>query len=165
MVSRVGSWPAFKALLSALTCVKSVHPGVRSLWEFHQAADPARVAVGNDGCGAAIRVAPVGIFHRSDSLGALVNSAREASISTHAGSVAIAAAAATAAAVSAAIDAAPAEHVLNVAERAAIEAEGLWPGASGQGFAAAIRTVHDDLASFPVLRADDVAARCFPDRR
>src|SRR4029453_16701254 len=27
-----------------LTCTKSVHPGVQSLWEFHQAGDPARVA-------------------------------------------------------------------------------------------------------------------------
>jgi ADP-ribosylglycohydrolase len=147
-----------------LRCVKSVHPGVKSLWEFHQAADPTRVAAGHDGCGAAVRVAPVGIFHTSDSLGALVNSAREASISTHAGSVAIAAAAATAAAVSAAIDAASAEQVLTAAERAAVQAERLWPGAAGPALAAAIRTVHDDLASLPILRADDVAARYFPDR-
>ena len=34
-----------------LGCVKSVHPGVKSLWEFHQAADPTRIAVGHDGCG------------------------------------------------------------------------------------------------------------------
>ena len=27
-----------------LRCVKCVHPGVQSLWEFHQAGDPARVA-------------------------------------------------------------------------------------------------------------------------
>ena len=89
-----------------LRCTKSVHPGVRSLWEFHQAADPARIATAHDGCGAAIRVAPVGIFYTSDRLDELVTGAREASISTHGGSLAIAAAAATAAAVSAAIDAA-----------------------------------------------------------
>src|SRR4026209_699538 len=46
-----------------LRCTKSVHPGVKSLWEFHQAADPALIAKGQDGCGAAIRVAPVGIFY------------------------------------------------------------------------------------------------------
>src|SRR5207253_432493 len=49
-----------------LRCTKCVHPGVHSLWEFHQAADPARVVARHDGCGAAIRVAPVGIFYRSD---------------------------------------------------------------------------------------------------
>jgi ADP-ribosylglycohydrolase len=145
-----------------LGCVKSVHPGVKSLWEFHQAADPARIAVGHDGCGAAIRVAPVGILHTSDSLDELVNGAREASISTHAGALAIAAAAATAAAVSAAVDAAPAEQVLRHAQRAAAQAEARWPGASAPAFAAAVRTVHDDLAQLPVLRAEDVAARWFP---
>src|SRR5262245_29828996 len=28
-----------------LACTKCIHPGLRSLWEFHQAADPARIAV------------------------------------------------------------------------------------------------------------------------
>lgn len=45
-----------------LKCVKCVHPGVKSLWEFHQAGDPARVVQKHDGCGAAIRVAPVGLL-------------------------------------------------------------------------------------------------------
>ena len=77
-----------------LGCVKCVHPGVKSLWEFHQASDPARIATMHDGCGAAVRVAPVGIVHRPENLEALVTDAREASISTHGGSLAIAAAAA-----------------------------------------------------------------------
>ena len=145
-----------------LGCVKSVHPGVKSLWEFHQAADPTRIAVGHDGCGAAIRVAPVGVLHTSASLDELVNSAREASISTHGGSLAIAAAAATAMAVAAAIDAAPAEQVLELAERAAARAESRWPSLSPPLFAAAVRSVHNDLASLRVLRAEDVAMRCFP---
>src|SRR5688500_98227 len=34
-----------------LTCRKSLHPGLRSLWEFHNAGDPARVAQEHDGCG------------------------------------------------------------------------------------------------------------------
>jgi ADP-ribosylglycohydrolase len=50
-----------------LGCTKCVHPGVRSLWEFHQANDPARVATQHDGCGAAIRVAPVGVVYQSRS--------------------------------------------------------------------------------------------------
>jgi ADP-ribosylglycohydrolase len=145
-----------------LACVKSVHPGVKSLWEFHQAADPARIAVGHDGCGAAIRMAPIGILYRPDSLDELVSGAREASISTHAGPLAIAAAAATAAAVSAALDAVPAAEVLALAERAASRAESRWPGESPPAFAAAVRTVHADLARLPVLRADDVAARWSP---
>ncbi len=145
-----------------LGCVKSVHPGVRSLWEFHRDADPVRIAMRHDGCGAAARVAPVGILHSSNSLDELVNDARQASISTHGGSLAIAAAAATAAAVSAAIDAQPASRVLTFAERAAAQAESRWPGASRPAFAAAVRTVHDALASLRVLRSDEVAARCLP---
>lgn len=145
-----------------LGCTKCVHPGVKSLWEFHQAADPARIAKDHDGCGAAVRVAPVGIFYTSDRLADIVNGSREASISTHGGSVAIAAAAATAAAVSAAIDGASARQVFACAERAAGEAERQWPGRTPAVFARAIRTVHDDLARLPVLRPEEVSARSFP---
>src|SRR5204862_8068933 len=95
-----------------LRCTNCVHPGLKSLWEFHQAADPARIARNHDGCGAAIRVAPVGIFYTSHRAVELLSDAREASISTHGGSLAIAAAAATAAAVSAAIDGAAPPGVL-----------------------------------------------------
>jgi len=63
-----------------LRCTKCVHPGLKSLWEFHQAADPARIARNHDGCGAAIRVAPVGILYASERLEDLINGAREASI-------------------------------------------------------------------------------------
>src|SRR5688500_14440058 len=62
-----------------LKCIKSVHPGVKSLWEFHQAADAGRVAQSHDGCGAAVRVAPVGILYRSHRLDDIVAAAREAS--------------------------------------------------------------------------------------
>jgi ADP-ribosylglycohydrolase len=147
-----------------LGCTKCVHPGVKSLWEFHQAADPLRTAERHDGCGAAVRVAPVGVFHSSHALDRLVNGAREAAISTHGGSLAIAAAAATAAAVSAAIDGAPPDQVLQHAERAAADAERRWPGPSPPTFAHAIRAVHDSLAGLSTLRAADVAARCFPNQ-
>ncbi len=147
-----------------LGCTKCVHPGVQSLWEFHQAADPMRIATTHDGCGAAIRVAPVGIFYRSDCLDELVSGAREASISTHGGSLAIAAAAATAAAVSAAIDAVPQHQILELAGRAATMAEIRWSGRAAVVFATALRAVHEDLASLPALQAQEVAARCFPDR-
>ena len=147
-----------------LRCTKSVHPGVKSLWEFHQAGDPMRIAKAHDGCGAAIRVAPVGIFYTSDRLDELVNGAREASISTHGGPLAIAAAAATAAAVSAAIDAASPHQVLQLAERAAAQAGSRWSGRSAPTFANAIRTLRDDLACLPALRPAEVAARCFPNQ-
>ena len=147
-----------------LKCVKCVHPGLRSLWEFHHAGDPARTTTEHDGCGAAIRVAPVGMLYPSGSLDALVNGAREASISTHGGSLAIAAAAATAAAVAAAIDGASSQQVLAIAERAAADAERRWPAAGPPTFARAIRAVHDGLARRSTLGATDIAACCFPDR-
>ena len=51
-----------------LSCRKSVHPSVKSLWEFHKAGDPARLAQCHEGCGAAIRVAPVGALYSSERL-------------------------------------------------------------------------------------------------
>lgn len=145
-----------------LNCTKCVHPGVKSLWEFHQAGDPERIAQKHDGCGAAVRVAPVGIFHAPSSFEWLVTGAREASVSTHGGSLAVAAAAATAAAVSAALDGALSEQVFDFAERAAERAESRWGSGTDPVFAKAMRSLHDELASLEVMRAADVAARCFP---
>ena len=146
-----------------LRCQKCVHPGVKSLWEFHQAGDPARIATRHDGCGAAIRVGPVGIIFRPDRLDDLVNGAREASIPTHGGSIAIAAAAASAAAVSAAIEAWAADDIMTFAESAAAEAERRWHGDGSARFARTVRSTYDDLKRLPELRPADVAARCFPD--
>jgi ADP-ribosylglycohydrolase len=146
-----------------LKCEKSVHPGVKSLWEFHQAGDPARVAQCHNGCGAAIRVAPVGILYSSDRLEEIVAGAWEASISTHGGSLAIAAAAATAAAVSAAIDGASPLEIIGVAQRAATQAELQWPGSADAAFAEAVRTIHGDLGQWSELRPPEVAARYFPE--
>ena len=147
-----------------LGCTKSVHPGVRSLWEFHQAADPARIATGHEGCGAAIRVAAVGIAYSWHDLQELVTAAREASISTHSGSLAVAAAAATAAAVSAAIDEASPQLVLEVAARAATLAERQWPGNSLPVFADAILSVRERLYELPALSPTEVATCCFPNQ-
>jgi ADP-ribosylglycohydrolase len=47
-----------------LKCVKCVHPGV-SMWSFVQAGDASRIACDGDGCGAAMRVSPVGVLSRS----------------------------------------------------------------------------------------------------
>jgi ADP-ribosylglycohydrolase len=145
-----------------LKCRKCVHPGIKSLWEFHQADDPARVAERHDGCGAAIRVAPVGILYRSDRLQDIVAAAREASISTHGGALAIAAAAATAAAVSAAIDGASPPEIMEVAQRAAAQAERQRSGSPDATFAEALRVIHADLAKCRELHPATVAARWFP---
>jgi ADP-ribosylglycohydrolase len=146
-----------------LRCQKCVHPGVKSLWEFHQAGDPARIATRHDGCGAAIRVAAVGVLFRPARLDDLVNGAREASIPTHGGAIAIAAAAATAAAVSAAIEAWSADEIITFSESAAAEAERRWPGDGSGGFSRTVRSTYDDLKRLPELRPAEVAARCFPD--
>jgi ADP-ribosylglycohydrolase len=146
-----------------LKCEKCVHPGVRSLWEFHQAGDPARVAREHDGCGAAVRVAPVGILYRSDRVDAIVAGAREASVSTHGGALAIAAAAATAAAVSAAIDGLPAFQIIDAAIRAASASERQWSASPARSVAACVRQVYDDLRHTPELHSLHLSPRYFPD--
>lgn len=145
-----------------LKCEKCIHPGLRSLWEFHQARDPARVSTGHDGCGAAIRVAPVGILYRSDRLDDLVNGAREAAISTHGGALAIAAAAATAAAVSAAIDGASPEEMMRLAMRAATLAEGAATGSHAATFVDALRRVRETLSDATELAPLPIADKVFP---
>jgi ADP-ribosylglycohydrolase len=146
-----------------LKCTKSIHPGVQSLWEFHQAGDPGRVTSHHDGCGAAIRVAPVGVFYKSHRLDEIAAAAREASIPTHGGALAIAAAAATAAAVSAAIDGGSSSEIIAVAQRAAALAECQRSGSAETIFAAAVRTIHADLQQLSELNAAAVAARHFPE--
>ena len=146
-----------------LKCKKSVHPGVKSLWEFHQAGDPARVTQRHDGCGAAIRVAPVGILYSSERLEEIIAAAREASISTHGGALAIAAAAATAAAVSAAIDGASPTEIIGIAQRAAAQAERQRSSSADAPFAEAVRTIHADLHQCTELHPGNVGAKYFPE--
>jgi ADP-ribosylglycohydrolase len=145
-----------------LTCRKSVHPGVKSLWEFHEAADPTHVATRHDGCGAAIRVAPVGILIRPERLDEIVVAAREASISTHGGLLAITAAAATAAAVSAAVDGMTAPEILALAERAATIVGGEHGGSAGVAFARQLRIIYQDLLKQQQPTPSELAARYFP---
>jgi ADP-ribosylglycohydrolase len=145
-----------------LACSKCVHPGLKSLWQFHQAANPSRVTDEHDGCGAATRVAPVGILYKSHRLDEIVNGAREASISTHGGPLALAAAAATAAAVSAAIDGAAPDEIVEFAQHAATRAERARSNATDVVFAPAIRVVHRELSLGARLDAGTIAERFFP---
>jgi ADP-ribosylglycohydrolase len=114
-----------------------------------------RIAATHDGCGAAIRVAPVGILFASSALQQLVDGAREASISTHGGSLAVA--------VSAAIDEASPQQVVKLAVEVAARVEDQWPDRA-PSFAAAIQAVHERLASLPSLTSADIAACCFPNQ-
>jgi ADP-ribosylglycohydrolase len=145
-----------------LTCRKSVHPGVRSLWEFHNAGDPARVAQDHDGCGAAIRVAPVGILYRPGRLQDLVESARESSISTHTGPRAVAAAAATAAAVSAAVEGMPGPDIMSLAIEAAAMAEGKQTPSPPGSVADALKQILRELNQLRELHPAELAATWFP---
>jgi ADP-ribosylglycohydrolase len=145
-----------------LKCTKCVHSGVRSLWEFHQAGNAARVTRDHNGCGAATRVAPVGILYASHRFDQIVIGARQASIATHGGPLGLAAAAATAAAVSSAIDGAAPDAIVEFAQRAAARAEAERSGSDQGTFAGAIRTIYADLRGWPDHDAPRVAERYFP---
>jgi ADP-ribosylglycohydrolase len=147
-----------------LTCTKCIHPGLTSLWEFHQAGDSARTTDQHDGCGAAVRVAPVGILYRSSRIQDLAAASREASISTHGGPLALAAAAATATAISAAIDGAAPDEIVELAVAAAGLAEWQRTGVPIRGrFAAAIVTKYGELSQDLPLTPAVVAEHNFPE--
>jgi ADP-ribosylglycohydrolase len=145
-----------------LTCEKSVHPGLKSLWEFHEAGDATRVTRNHNGCGAAVRVSPVGILYRPDRLDDIVEGAYQAAISTHGGPMALAAAAAAAAAMSTAVDGADAGEIMRLAQTAAERAEQKRSGSRDTLFARAMAAVQDDLIRLPELDADDVVRLCTP---
>jgi ADP-ribosylglycohydrolase len=145
-----------------LTCRKCIHPGLKSLWDFHEAGDATRVTLNHDGCGAAVRVSPVGILYRPDRLDDIIEGAYQASISTHGGPLALAAAAAAAAAVSAAVDGADAGEIVRLARITAERAEQKRSGSRDTLFARAMEAVHDDLVQLPELEADDVVRRWTP---
>jgi ADP-ribosylglycohydrolase len=107
-------------------------------------------------------VAPVGILFRSHRRDEIVAAAEQASISTHGGLLAIAAAAATAAAVSAAIDGAMSLDVIEAAQDAAALAERKRSGTTDDTFAEAIRVIHNDLRTWTQLTAGSVASKYFP---
>jgi ADP-ribosylglycohydrolase len=145
-----------------LQCRKCIHPGLRSLWEFHQAGDPARIARGHDGCGAAIRVAPVGILYRPGRLRDMIAAAREASIPTHGGALAIAGAAATAAAVSAAVEGLSGGEIIDLALRAAAAAEREQTDPPTTRLAEALDRMFRELGHRRGVHPAELAASHFP---
>ncbi len=150
-----------------LKCRKSLHPGVKSFWTFHECGDPSRTATNGDGCGAAMRVAPVGVRYSPNRLEDLVLTARESSIPTHGGQLAICAAAAVAGAVSAALEGWSPAGVLKLAIKAAQKAEAIAPPLKGDvtsTIASAISKMHDHLSVQHTLLASDLAEKYFPDK-
>jgi ADP-ribosylglycohydrolase len=146
-----------------LQCKKSLHPGV-SLWSFVQSGDPSRIAPDGDGCGAAMRAAPVGVFYPSSRLDDLIRGAYECAIPTHGGQMAVCAAAAVAGAVSAALEGQPTAAVLTVALRASKEAESLRPSSGAATIARSIAEIHSDLAGRQRLVVDELAHQYFPNK-
>jgi ADP-ribosylglycohydrolase len=146
-----------------LQCKKSLHPGV-SLWAFVQIGDPSRIASESDGCGAAMRTAPIGVFYPSSSLDELIGGAYECAIPTHGGQMAVCAAAAVAGAVSAALDGRPSAEVLSVAIRASKEAETIRPSGEATTITRSIAEIYSDLVRRQHLIADEIAHQYFPNK-
>jgi ADP-ribosylglycohydrolase len=148
-----------------LKCRKSIHPGV-STWAFYQQGDASSTAMDGDGCGAAMRVAPIGVLYAPERLDEMVRDAYESSLPTHGGALAIGAAAAVAGAISAAMEGRPRAQVLQLAIRAARQAEAFTPGSKGkakQDIATLIEEMHADLSRHDALLADELAEKYFPD--
>ena len=146
-----------------LGCRKSCHPGV-SIWTFQQIGDPTRIALEGYGCGAAMRVAPVGMVYSSSRLDDLVQGAYECAVPTHGGQLAISAAAAVAAAISAAIDGRSAGDILKMALEASVKAEAFRQCTNVSTIAGLTRAMHQDLSRQARLSADHLAEAYFPDR-
>jgi ADP-ribosylglycohydrolase len=154
--SRVG-----RALMQ---CRKSNHPDV-SLGRFQLRGDPDFVCSVGDGCGASMRIAPVGLAYPWSNMSRLTEAVFQSCIPTHGGQFGICAAASVAAAVSAAIDGATPKEVLDVALDAARETERLRPSGPTGNMAAILAEMYARLATsrqkLPErLQADD----CFPNK-
>ena len=98
-----------------------------------------------------------------DRLDDIVAAAREVSVSTHAGPLAIAAAAANAAAVSAAVEGMPAAEIIALAQRAAAIAERERTHPPTTSFAEALDGIVGELTQWRQLNPATIAARYFPD--
>jgi len=146
-----------------LQCKKSLHPGV-SLWTFAQIGDPSRIASEGNGCGAAMRAAPVGVMYPSSRLDELIRGAYECAIPTHGGQIAVCAAAAVAGAVSAALEGRSSDEVLTIALRASKESESLRPSAEAPTMTQSIAEIYADLAGRRHLVVDELARQYFPNK-
>ena len=145
-----------------LRCRKSVHPGVR-IWVFQQVGEPARLATEGDGCGAAMRVAPIGLTHPPEAVEMIAHGVIQSSLPTHGGQFGICAAAAVAGAVAAAIEGYDTSRVLKAAVESARLAENIRPAPSTlhSRVGDSIQSISDWLASRQILSAEEIAANYF----
>lgn len=147
-----------------MECRKSNHPDL-SLGRFQLRGDPDFICSEGDGCGAAMRMAPIGLVYSWRRLPELVEAVFQACVSTHGGQFGICAAASFAGAVSAAVDGKPSEKVFNVAIEAAREAERFRPPGPVGNMAAILQRMHAELAaSGQQLSTRLLQDDCFPDR-
>lgn len=144
-----------------MLCQKSNRPTLL-LGQFQQIGNPARVAFEGDGCGAAMRSAPIGALFTTRRMNDLVSSVFEASIPTHGGRIAICGASAIAAAVSAAIDGKLPSEIVQHAVQAARIAEKYRPETTEENIADHILHVYDDLSSLEALSLEYIKDKYMP---
>lgn len=144
-----------------MTCKKSNRLTLQ-LGKFQQFADPNRITYDGSGCGAAMRVAPIGAFYKTDELDLLLHAVFEASIPTHGSQEAICAASAIAAAISAAVDAKDRAFILDFSIYAAKEAEKYSQPSSDNNIATIISEVFHDISNFEELTPTQLSQKHLP---
>jgi ADP-ribosylglycohydrolase len=142
-------------------CKKSNRPTLQ-LGKFQQLGDINRVAYDGDGCGAAMRVAPVGIIYSSNRLQEIVAAVFESSIPTHGGQLAISAAASIAAAVSASIDGKQDSEIFEIAVQASREAKKYRIPSDDVKFDEVLIHMYEDLGRQKDLNIRYLNANYFP---
>jgi ADP-ribosylglycohydrolase len=134
-----------------MTCKKSNRPTL-SLGRFQQKKDPDAIATDGDGCGAAMRIAPVGLRYSYTKITELVETATQASISTHGGYIAVSAASAVAAAISAALHKCAKEDIITVAYEAARATTRYIPTDKHEPFEPYLEQMYTELKEIPVSK-------------
>jgi len=127
-----------------MKCRKSNQSGT-SLGRFQQRGEPDYICTQGDGCGAAMRVTPIGVAYSSNRLPHLIEAVFESCIPTHGGQFGICAAVSFAAAVSAAIDGKSPDEVFSVALDAAKSVEQFRPPGAVGNMATILQRMRADL--------------------
>lgn len=144
-----------------MACKKSNRPTLQ-LGKFQQLGDISRVAYEGDGCGAAMRVVPVGVIFSSDRIQEIVSAAFEASIPTHGGQLSICAAAAMAGEVSAAIDGKQSDEIFEIAVSASREAKKYRKSSNNIEFHEALIHMYEDLVRQEEIKVSYLNEKYFP---
>jgi ADP-ribosylglycohydrolase len=144
-----------------LLCKKSNRPTLQ-LGKFQQIGDPCRVAFAGDGCGASMRVAPIGALYSTRKIEELVSGVFEASIPTHGGRIAISGACAIAAAVSAAIDGRSPDEIVEHSVFAAKMSEKYRPATSEENVANLISSVYTDISNQGTISLEYIKDKYMP---